>query len=347
MPLIRTAPGALLVAALGGGLFKAVLSPYGIVFRTTARTADALVLGVLEGGVVFLLAFLAGHLGLRRAGVGLRWPYAGAGAVAALIVFAAATPRETFDLLVERGTASLYILLAVAVGAVIGFIYHRRADYETFGDEPSALAERLAGAPRPEIAEPSAPPAVSTDRVLVNTGGAEYFDGPLVVRTSVPVMFVAALGSMGLWGLGKLMLALAQAAANRGARAPDALWNEAIEILAWQGMGLWMFVVLGTLPFVVVIFAAHSAARALRRSDARTYALFGFVAPVLLGAVSLTFFFLGLLLALPGAVCLLVYKRLAGLEPAPVKEDVLVRDRRALVGADHPRRRFGRVVRAG
>ena len=54
-----------------------------------------------------------------------------------------------------------------------------------------------------------------------------------------------------------------------------------------------------------------------------------------------------LLLAVPTAIAMVVYRNMAGLEPKPVKEDVIVGDRRNLVGADHARRRYGRVVKAG
>jgi hypothetical protein len=36
---------------------------------------------------------------------------------------------------------------------------------------------------------------------------------------------------------------------------------------------------------------------------------------------------------------------MAGVEPKQVKEDIMVSDRRHLVGADHARRRFGRLIK--
>jgi hypothetical protein len=48
----------------------------------------------------------------------------------------------------------------------------------------------------------------------------------------------------------------------------------------------------------------------------------------------------------PTAIAMSVYRNMAGVEPKPVKEDILVRDRRHLVGAQHPRRQYGRVVKA-
>ena len=43
-----------------------------------------------------------------------------------------------------------------------------------------------------------------------------------------------------------------------------------------------------------------------------------------------------------GAMAL--YRRWAGVEPVPLPGDVVVRDARALVGADHAARRYRRVV---
>lgn len=53
-----------------------------------------------------------------------------------------------------------------------------------------------------------------------------------------------------------------------------------------------------------------------------------------------------LMLAIPTALGMAIYRSFAGLEPVPVKEDVIARRGRDLVGADHPRRRFARVIRA-
>jgi hypothetical protein len=49
-------------------------------------------------------------------------------------------------------------------------------------------------------------------------------------------------------------------------------------------------------------------------------------------------------MAFPCAIAMLIYRNLAGLEPKPVAEDILVNDRRHLVGSDHARRRYGRVI---
>jgi hypothetical protein len=48
--------------------------------------------------------------------------------------------------------------------------------------------------------------------------------------------------------------------------------------------------------------------------------------------------------AIPTAIAMLFYRYLAGLEPKALPEDVEVRDRRTLVGANHPRRRYSRIV---
>jgi hypothetical protein len=49
-------------------------------------------------------------------------------------------------------------------------------------------------------------------------------------------------------------------------------------------------------------------------------------------------------MAFPSAIAMVIYRRLAGLEPKPIHEDIEVRDRRSLVGAQHARRRYGRIV---
>jgi hypothetical protein len=42
---------------------------------------------------------------------------------------------------------------------------------------------------------------------------------------------------------------------------------------------------------------------------------------------------------------MVIYRRWAGLEPEGLPPDVHVSDERALVGADHPARRYHKVVR--
>jgi hypothetical protein len=41
---------------------------------------------------------------------------------------------------------------------------------------------------------------------------------------------------------------------------------------------------------------------------------------------------------------MVIYRSYAGLEPKHVAEDIMVHDRRHLVGANHARRRYGRVI---
>jgi hypothetical protein len=71
----------------------------------------------------------------------------------------------------------------------------------------------------------------------------------------------------------------------------------------------------------------------------------GAAAPIIVG---LCLFVIGLLitmrLVLPLAVAMFAYRRLAGLEPAGLPEDIEVDDRRALIGADHVRRKYSRVT---
>jgi hypothetical protein len=91
---------------------------------------------------------------------------------------------------------------------------------------------------------------------------------------------------------------------------------------------------------VVPTLIGHYAARYFRATSAGAYVGYGFLANVLLGLVTGIF-----LVAAPfAAASLALYRRLAGLEPVGLPDDVLVRDPRALVAADHPARRYHRVI---
>lgn len=302
---------------------------------------DAYVLAFLRGGLTYLALFLAAHLGLRRLGVASRWAYAGLGAVAAAGAVATLTPLPAWGDLIATGRLSQYLGIVAFFGAIIGFLYVWRAGLSAEEDDPTALARTVgdrAGAPD---ASPS-----GDDAALVAIDAAEYFDGPLQVRTSFPVMFVAAIVSAGLYCTGITVLG---AASDLTARL-----HASIPLLGDLGGALETRAVLmlGTgaitaFPATFLILLTHYVLRGLNKQSYLAYGAGGLLAPVLLGLIAGP---LGALVGaqamVPMAIAMSVYRNMAGVEPKPVKEDILVRDRRHLVGAQHPRRQYGRVVKA-
>jgi hypothetical protein len=336
--------------------------------KAPSMNEDLLALVFLQGGCTYVIVFLLMHLGLRQASVINRWAYAGLGAAAAAIAIATLTPPAGWRHLLSEGRLAGYLGLVAAFGAIIGFLYVWRAGLDAEDDDVSALESMhavqlrmvLDGQPLPTPAAPTpapaaapapahvysaaAAPAPATEPAVIQTETAEYFDGPLVVRTSPPVMFVAALVSGGLYAMGLFALGLASGMAQR--------FNPSSQLLAALSGGAEMkaMLMLGTglvlaVPATLLILLTHLVLRSQGRASYAAYGLGGLAVPVVLGLIAGPIgVILGVQNALPMAIAMCVYRSMAGLEPKPVKEDIRVKDRRNLVGADHVRRRYGRVV---
>ncbi|MDB5422777.1 MAG: hypothetical protein JWQ29_193 [Phenylobacterium sp.] len=312
---------------------------------------DAYVFQGLRGGLTYIALFFLLHLGLRKGRVGGRWPYVGIGAVSALASVASQTPLLVWPRLAADGRLSEYLGIVAVFGAIMGFLYCWRAGLEAEGDDPALLDKTLkgvAGEPAPDdLAGVSS--AISEDGSLVDTGQTEYFSGPLQVRTSLPVMFVAALVSSGFYGLAHMLFGIAGEMDMRlkpGLQQPihDALG------LAVQSQ-LHTIVIMGMMapvPFTIVILLGHLILRAMDRTSYKAYVVAGACAPFLLVLVlgPVLGALMGLAAIVPLVISMCVYRSMAGLEPKAVKEDIMVRDRRNLVGANHVRRQFGRVVKS-
>ncbi len=101
------------------------------------------------------------------------------------------------------------------------------------------------------------------------------------------------------------------------------------------------------IPAAIVVCATHGIARGLGRINGRDYALIGagvncVAALTLVMLVEQAFLFAAA--ACVGALMGGVYRLFAGLEPLALPEPVLVEDRAAMVGADHPARRQHAVI---
>jgi hypothetical protein len=311
---------------------------------------DAFVIQGLIGALVYIGLFVLGHFGLRRAAIGGRWPYAAAGGVSALVAIVVQTPPQAWQNLITKGIVSEYLLVPAVTGLILGFIYHWRSGLEAEGDDPAVLEAIVKGAaPTVGVSAASGEAAkVSGDGALVDTGETEYFAGPLQVRTSLPLMFVAALLSAGAFGLVQALFGTGNEFLWRISGAPHPNLNEALGQSLWLQLKVTSLLsFMSALPFTFVVFVGHMAVRALNRTSYAAYMAVGLCAPVLLGLfLGLTGLLVGLMAILPLIMAMCAYRSMAGLEPKPVKEDIMVKDRRDLVGADHARRQFGRLIKS-
>ena len=310
---------------------------------------DAYVVQGLLGALIYISLFVLGHLGLRRANVGGRWPYAGLGGACALVAVAVQTPAQAWQNLMKMGVMSEYLAVPAVAGAILGFIYHWRSGLEAENDDPAALEAIVKGSAAPvgDGPTPVGAAKVSGDGALIDTGEVEYFAGPLQVRTSLPLMFVAALLSAGAFGLVQALFGTGNEFLWRMSGAPHPNLNEAFGQSLWLQLKIASLLsFMSALPFTFVVFLGHMAVRALNRTSYAAYMAVGLCAPVLLGLfLGVMGVLVGLMAILPLVMAMSAYRSMAGLEPKPVKEDIMVKDRRDLVGADHARRQFGRLIK--
>ena len=301
-------------------------------------TLDLAVLTFLLGSAAFGSLLGGGHYALRWAQVRASWAYGLAGALAGLIAFLGLGGLRSLELAQEVGTLSLALGLPALLGATLGVVYHRRAGGEDEdADRPAAIEAALARVePRPTAdGTPALAPAPLP--ALIAADGRHYYVGPLRVRSSLLLLFASGAAVGGLLALLILVLAFSTSLIVAAER-----WAGSQGMLIRQGAGLSIMLItmLGVILFLPNLIA-HKLAQKFKIVSTGGYCLMGFGACFAIGFLLPPFW----LLAPPTAVSMLIYRRWAGLEPEPLPPDVHVSDERALVGADHPARRYHKVIR--
>ena len=104
-----------------------------------------------------------------------------------------------------------------------------------------------------------------------------------------------------------------------------------------------------TVPFLFFVRKSHDFLQSRGKDRIKSYALAGVFVP--LGLSSMLLVLMGpfaLLIVLPwifpSVIAMVVYHRLAGVEPLALPADIEVSDPRTLIPADHVRRRVRRVI---
>lgn len=340
MPLIRTDRAGLALLATGGAAFIFLCTVPAMMTLEVGLHMDALLLSCLTGGLVFGGSFLIGHLVFRRIGLGRRFWYALLGAASLALAYASQMRAVDLEAVAERGLVAYFFALPTLIGAAMGFLYAYKAGWEIGDDNPDALAEVLKDGVGQEEGASAAP-------TLVRAGDTEYFAGPLRVRTSFPLMILAAALAMALAGATKALSSLVFEASLLADRSNAAVIDHTAQMSLFAGLEMGFIVLVGVLPVTLSILAGHYIARGFRTHARWAYFLIGLVAPAVLTLLSMgALLGVGLVIALPAAIGLLLYRNFAGLEPVPVREDIRMTDERALIAADHPRRQFGRIIRS-
>lgn len=317
---------------------------------------DAVILTILKGGVVFTCMFTAGHLALRHFGIIKAWAYAALGTVCALPLFILHLASGTFEELAATGNLSTGLFIPACIGAAIGLAYGKSAGVDGVAEDldgMNAAYRRLATAAAGEAGTGSRPghaqatfeeaPATA-DGAFVHKG-TEYFSGPLRVRTSLLSLLGASiLGGMlstllqGILDLGSYMHELERL--DKSIRPGNLIDVLVGDLVAKGAMALFT-----GMPVLVLIAVAHFGLRSMGKTGHLAYGIGGLLAaPVMVLVTVGAAGPLVLLATLPTVVGAVLYRKFAGLEPVPVAEDIIARNRRDLVGADHARRKAGRII---
>jgi hypothetical protein len=320
MEQVKTDMRWLALVASGAGFLLGLSEWHRSSLLHSGASLDGLVLSGLAGTAFFAAAFAGGHFALRRLAAGGGAFYALAGAVAALIAFFGTTGPELVRLAGEQKLISLAIGLPLLAGALLGAVY--RSGAGTARSDPGRI----------EAIETALETHGGAEPALLSAGGDRYYSGPMQVRFSLSLMFASG----GL--LGAIMAAVAILLMLTGNLMDSKFVDDG---LAVQSIGVAVSMTVGLAVLMVIpTLIGHYAARYFKATSAGAYVGYGFLANVLLGLVTGVFLF-----AAPFAAgSLALYRRLAGLEPVGLPDDVSVRDARALVPADHPARRYHRVV---
>lgn len=360
---VNTDSGAIAGSAATAAIMAVVSASNG--FFTTnhdAFSTDRILLLAVSMSMAFTTAFVVGHLAFRQLAVSHRLAYAGLGALAMVLALMVFADPEARNARLVSGAFIPALALPAAAGWLVGSFYHWFAKYDVEGDDLDALdtAVRESG-PIGEGAEPGvhASPDAEAGPAYVRTATAEYFDGPTQVRTSLNAALVAAVTAVIVSNIIMWFFLLAGQygripAGNRAGAAKSlppgieipnfAVLGDAVVSVLTSGL---MLSVILCIPVTLIVLLGHLGLRALGRSAYTDYALAGFALPPIIGLALIFMLPLGLQLAIPFAMAMMLYRKLAGLEPLAVKEDIEVTDRRSLVAADHARRRFARVISRG
>lgn len=326
-------------AGLVFGLYLLVAFFSGLSSSTSvALTNDALVLKLLAIAASFFILFFAGHKSFQKLEISHYAAYIGLGVVAAISVHTLYTSHLVLEQVVASGNLSIYLIEPAIVGALLGAGYRRVSAFAEIYEDVDGLEEaygRQAGHGA----------GLNDDAGLIVHGDAAYFDGPLQVRTSGLALILATIVGCAANVAVSIVFRIGSVARFME-ESKRILSGNQLLIGALDGVlsGL-AYALLTFLPVVFLVLLAHMALRALRQNSYAAYGIAGLLsspaAMILTGGVAAS---IGLFAVVPAMVAALVYRKIAGLEPAPVAEDIKARNRRDLVGKNHIRRKAGRVI---
>src|SRR5918993_104401 len=144
-------------------------------------------------GLSLIVALACDRYG-RSKGLWKRSAYVLIGALSASITHFVALAPGGYVRAIDEGHLLVILVIPLLLGGATGFLLHKSLGYSTGDDDPLLLEQTVGSAVASQ-----APIGAATSLGLINSGSAEYYDGPLQVRTSGWAALVAALaGSFGV-----------------------------------------------------------------------------------------------------------------------------------------------------
>ena len=353
--------GSLLLASLITGFI--MLLNLWVLFGPLAASklnADANLLTFFGSAATFAIAMAIAEQFILLSQRRQMWPSVLGGVFAFALTFVLWGGVATFQVARADHAASIVVLMVAVIGGLLGLVHFALGDARErrLPDDPQILAAALAEqAATP--AEPVGPTEQPTAHrrpsafgslfgsatpqpgpATVEAGDRLYFAGPVQVRTSYGALFLSGA----LFGLLSILIlfGLFVLGASLSPRPIEDVFGYWI---LFNRTALISWLIFGTLGTAALLFLpnliAHSVARWMKVTSVGGYGGIGFLTAAILCVIVPP---LGFIALLPCPLAMLLYRRIVGLEPVNLPSDLVVTDKDALIGADHPRRRYRRVL---
>ncbi|MGE3747896.1 MAG: hypothetical protein AB7G25_19595 [Sphingomonadaceae bacterium] len=299
-------------------------------------TSDHMIVTALSTAVIYGMTFFVGIYFLRSRGIRSRAGFVVLGVLSALPAFGIGVGSSFFSIAIEQGNLALALLRPSIAGAIAGFLYRRRAGFETDDDSPEALAQSAVSQP----VSSSESSTADSGPALLATATTEYYNGPLQVRASFMAALIAALVGSSVHTLTS-MTGLILDPLPAGAYPPSFHSPGGAAVLGIIGIGI---------PYLIFVLIARSGLARARKTSMAAFIFTGLLTPLVFGAMFTVLgmgplgFMFTVQFIIPSAAAMAAYRSLAGLEPWALPDDIEVSDRRTLVSEDHVRRKVARII---
>lgn len=354
----RGSTGALVFASVVTGAIMLVnlwvtSGPIGALLLSVDRN----ILTFAGAGLTYAIAMGIAEQFMRLSHRRQVWPSVAGGLFAFATSFLIWGGLDSLRGAVALQSGSIVALIVLLIGSLLGLIHFAFSAprEQRLPDDPEIIARALADRPgvAPTNGDAPSPPARPLSAfgtlfgprrpattAVVEAGDRTYFAGPIQVRTSYGLLLLLGVltALLGMLFVGFLIVVgISLQPIDEAMRA----WGYAsgTAVAAWFIFGTLVLSLLLFIPNVI----AHHLARVLKVTSTGGYAFIAFATALVLCVFVPP---LGIFAVVPGPFAMAIYRRIVGLEPVGLPSDLVLSAaaRDALVGEDHPRRSYRRVV---